>query len=299
MDQDSGFRSRPEPDWIPPNGLSIPGLSEIYEKLASYAEEKGFNQQKLWEFLKKHEGAVGTICQVLVLTAPALGIPAVGTVAGGFALIYSCSIAAYTISEYAAYYYGLPSGVTEAEGFWPLYKSLFDTSLAIFGFKLSNVCKWKTIIDIYGQGNADYQLAEQMLEPVKKSAPTIIPQFARIAFDGVWQGDGRMIYKTEEGDFEWSFKADFTEKGLSLSGKVYIQETPYDVSGAICGYIVNFDYYDARTIGGSSWIDIWEFSGSLSADGKSIGGTHERLQKLFGQTNLPDLVNTGTWNLKR
>lgn len=291
-----------EPDWVPPDGLSIPGLSEIYGKLASYAEEKGFNEQKLWEFLKRNEAVVATTCQVLVFAAPALGLPAVGAAAGGFALVYSCGIAAYTISEYAAFYLGLPSGVTEADGFWPLLKSILDSSLAIYGFRLPDVCKLKALIDIYGQGTADHDLIKRLVEPVKEAAPAIIPQLLMITVEGSWGGTLHFI--SEGNDNPLSFTAKFTESssGLTFSGEIQTGGSTdaykRDVSGTINGYIISFYHNESGTVGGTSWIEKWNFRGSLSADGKTIGGKHDYYCKYWGAYN-DTITASGDWILSR
>lgn len=293
----TGVTAASDRAWVPPDGLAIPSLKEIYWKLTRGSEEEGFNEQKLWEFLKRNEAVVGTAAGVLTL-ATATSFPAIAAAAGGVALVYSMGITAYTISEYAAFYLGLPSGVTEADGFWPLFESIMNTSLATVGFRLPKISTWKPILELYGQCFSDFDLIRGMLKPVKEAAPTIIPELLRITVGGSW--GGKLYSKSEGKAEEISFTAKFTESGLSLSGKIEFGGSGYfrDVSGAICGYIISFDWYTSGTIKGLAYSESWEFVGNLSGDGRSIGGTHEYYLKYSGDVNETITAN-GTWILSR
>jgi len=294
---ETGVTAAPDRAWVPPDGLAIPSLKEIYWKLTGGSEEEGFNEQKLWEFLKTNEAAVGTVAQIITM-ATATSFPAIAAAVGGVALVYAMGITFYTLSEYVAYYLGLPSGVTEADGFWPLFESIMNTSLAMVGFRLPKISSWKPILDLYGQGFNDFDMIRQMLKPVKESAPTIIPEFLKIHVAGSWSGK---IYCKMEGEPEeqFSFTANFTESGLSLSGKIGLDGSGnvYDVSGAMCGYFISFDFYDSGTAGGATYETFWEFTGNLSGNGRSMAGTHGFYSKI--SSDPEPLEWNGTWILSR
>ena len=294
---ETGMTAASDQAWVPPDGLTIPSLKEIYWKLTGGSEEEGFNEQKLWEFLKRNEAVVGTAAGVLTLVT-ASSYPAIAAAAGGVALVYSMGITFYTISEYAAFYLGLPSGVTEADGFWPLFESIMNTSLAMVGFRLPKISSWKPILNLYGQCFSDFDLIRGMLKPVKEAAPTIISELLKITVTGSWSGNIHIKIEGEEEE-QYSLTANFTESGLSLSGKIGINGSGnvYDVSGAICGYSISFDYEDSGVVEGMTYYIFWEFVGNLSGNGRSIGGTHGYYAKIGG---YPELVTAnGTWILSR
>lgn len=290
-----------ERDWVPPDGLAIPSLTEIYEKLASYAEEKGFDQQVLFEYLKRSGAWVGTAAGTLTVLSymTAAVTPAVAAAAGSVALVYGIGITSFVLTNYVCFYLGLPSGVNEAEGFWPLLEDVSRTFLGMTALRLANVCRLKKLLDIFDLALNERDVANQLEEPVKKAAPKIFKQFHSLTVEGAWSG--KIYIKWEGEELQGFFAANFTESGLSLSGVIQCQVGSnegykLDVSGTICGYLISFDWHDSGVIGSFYFEEFWEFNGNLSGDGTKLAGTHEYHEYMNGS----ELRGwTGTWTLSR
>lgn len=281
-------------DWIPPDGLSIPGLLEIYGKLASYAEEKGFDRQVLFEYLKRSGAWVGTATGALTVLGYLGAVsPAVAAVAGGVGLAYGIGVTCVVIAEYGCYYFGLPSGVDEAEGFWPLLGDVSRTLLQMVPFPLGKFCRLKRLLDALDLALNERDVVNALENPVKEAAPAIIPELLRITVEGSWVG--KICSPTGQS----SFKANFTESGLSITGKIEIGGKGYwrDVSGALCGYLVSFDYDKWTASGGVTAHEILEFTGNLSGSGESMAGTYGFYVK-FSNSPKP-IEENGTWILYR
>jgi len=294
----SGVSAGPGGRSIPSDELSIPDLKEIEKKLASYAEDAGFDQTMLLEWLKKNKAYVGTAAAGLTsLAAFGLISPEISVVGGAVAVTYSVAIAGLTGYQYYCLYMSLPSGTLEAKDFFPLYKILFESSMDIYS--LFNAGKLLSgIWDIYSQWGNNDEFAEKLVEPVAESAETIIPELLKVTAEGSWSG--KYAFKLEGQQYEYPFMANFTESGLSLSGKIGSDGKNWqDVSGTICGYLIDFDWEESGANEDESWYMFCEYSGSLCGDGTSMGGTYEWHSKYSREDlNVTDSGN-GTWILSR
>jgi hypothetical protein len=280
----TGLTVAPERDWVPPDGLAIPSLKEIYEKLASYAEEKGFDQQVLFEYLKRSGAWVGTATGLLALAGYGTTL---GTVAGGVGLVYAIGVTGFVLTEYACFFLGLPSGVNEAEGFWPLLEDVLRTSLQLCGFPLEKVCNWKLLVDLFLVSLDGNDLNRQLLGPVKKATPTIIPQFHWLTVEGAWAG---RMGNAEMGYFP--ITANFTDSGLAISGTLNDGTDNYPVSGIRTGFVVSFDLETSF----ETWTGVYEFFGRFSEDRGSMSGDWE-LTVYHGGEYVESMK--GTWILSR
>ena len=289
-----GVTAVPDRASVPADALSIPSLKQIYEKLASYAKDADFNEEKLWEFLKRNEGVVGTTASVLVLGATALSLPTVATAVGGMALIYSAGIAFYTVNDYMAFYLGLPSGVTKADGFWPLFEALLTTGLDMATFHLPDTVFPKQMYDLYSQYDDDIDLTKRLVGPVEDSTKTLVPELLRIGISGSWAGRLTVYFEGEEETV--SLSANFTESGLSFSGQMTLADMVGSVIGTINGYNTSFTYTHSETYQGILYNLSCLFSDGLSADGRSMSGKCTVTETAKGYTPT---TFTGTWILSR
>jgi hypothetical protein len=280
--------SRPalQHDWVPPDGLTIPSLTEIFIRLASYAEEKGYDQKVLFEYLKRSGAWVGTTAGAVALLAGEGS--AVAAAAGAVGLAYGIGVTGFVLTEYGCYYLGLASGVNEAEGFWGLLKDVLKTSLAACSYPLASTCTLKALAAVFLQSLDDFDLAEQLMEPVKKSAPAIYQEFHFLNVVGSWAGK---FGNTELG--YGPITASFTESGLAFSGTLSDGYDSYPVSGARLGYSVSFDLELSIDVDGEIITGVYEFVGTLSQDRRSMSGDWEWTAYGAGQTES----ETGTWSL--
>lgn len=279
---------------IPRDAFSIPSLKDINEKLASYAEDAGFDQQMLLEWLKRNKAYVGTAAAGLQSLA-FLGLvsPELAVFGGAVAVTYSVAIAGLTAYQFGCLYMSLPSGSLEAKDFLPLYKDLFEASMDVYTFGAST--KIKAMWEIYSQWDNNDELTDRLYEPVTKSVESLCAGLLRITVDGGWSGK---IQFTIDGEiYSYGFSADFTEVGQSLRGEVNMNsgEVTSSVSGTKNGYDINFGFTEYYNIEGETASIIWSFLGTLSQDGSSIGGKFTETATIEGET----YTGGGTWILSR